>query len=86
MNNATVGRAIGASNTFFTWFKSILIPKLSVPLGLDPATGKPVGVLLWGRAQPPAQIFNDSFAKTFDLPFLYTARAVVAALHAEPSL
>jgi Asp-tRNA(Asn)/Glu-tRNA(Gln) amidotransferase A subunit family amidase len=86
VDNVTVGRDIGASNGFFTFFKSIPVPKLSVPLGLDPRTGRPVGVLLWGRAQPPEQIFNDSFARTFDLPFLYTAKALVAALHAEPSL
>ena len=56
---------------------TIVVPKLAVPAGLD-AQGRPLGLLLWGRAVPPEQLYNDSFARTFDLRFLYQARALVA--------
>jgi Asp-tRNA(Asn)/Glu-tRNA(Gln) amidotransferase A subunit family amidase len=70
---------------FFSYFKTIPVPKLAVPAGLD-AQGRPLGLLLWGRAVPPEQLYNDSFARTFDLRFLYQARALVAVLHAVPEL
>ena len=66
--------------------QSIPVPKLLVPTGLD-AAGRPTGVMLFGKGPPPDQMFNDTFAKTFDLPFLYRAKAVVEALYqADPTM
>lgn len=85
-SNTTVGRDIGSAvGAFFGYWKHIPVPKLMVPVGLD-AAGHPLAVLLWGRSPPPGQLYNDSFARLFDLDFLYTAKALVAAVHAVPGL
>jgi len=66
-------------------FKSIPIPKLMVPTGLD-EQGRPTGLLFWGRAVPSEQIDNASFAKTFDLSFLYQVKTLVDLIHQDASL
>ena len=65
--------------------KNIPIPKLMVPNGLE-AQGRPTGIQLWGRAMPPEQIYDDAFAKTCDLDFLYTAKVLVDLIQADPAL
>jgi len=65
--------------------KNIPIPKLMVPTGLD-AAGRPTGVQLWGRAMPASKIYDDAFARTFDLDFLYTAKVLVDLIQADPDL
>ena len=84
----TVPRPLGnVISPFVSWFKTVPVPKLMIPVGLDDATGKrPVAVLLWGRGPPTEQMYNDSFARTWDLDFLYKAKAIVEAIHARPEL
>eukprot|EP00928_Gymnodinium_smaydae_P070005 TRINITY_DN53953_c0_g1_i1.p1 TRINITY_DN53953_c0_g1~~TRINITY_DN53953_c0_g1_i1.p1 ORF type:complete len:669 (-),score=68.12 TRINITY_DN53953_c0_g1_i1:261-2141(-) len=65
--------------------KNIPIPKLAVPTGLD-THGRPSGVQLWGRAIPVEHLYDDDYAKTFDLDFLYKARVLVDLIHAKPAL
>ena len=65
--------------------KNIPIPKLVVPTGLDDQ-GRPTAVQLWGRALPVAHLYDDAFARTYDLEFLYTAKAMVGLIQAEPAL
>lgn len=66
-------------------FKCIPIPKLMVPTGLDPQ-GRPTAVLFWGRAPPVEKLYDDEFAKTFDLDFLYKVRPLVELLQADEGL
>merc|ERR1712187_343139 len=70
---------------FYSTFKSIPVPKLLVPTGLD-EQGLPSAVLFWGRAVPPERIDNATFAKTFDLDFLYQARSLVGLIEMDPEL
>ena len=65
--------------------KNIPIPKLVVPTGLDSA-GRPTAVQFWGRATPADQLYEDEFARTADLDFLYTAKVLLEAIQAEPAL
>eukprot|EP00931_Biecheleriopsis_adriatica_P115465 TRINITY_DN91250_c0_g1_i1.p1 TRINITY_DN91250_c0_g1~~TRINITY_DN91250_c0_g1_i1.p1 ORF type:complete len:639 (-),score=81.76 TRINITY_DN91250_c0_g1_i1:263-2080(-) len=76
---------MGAMAWFYGYFKCIPVPKLVVPTGLDDQ-GRPTSVEFWGRAMPSERIFDDDFAKTYDLTFLYQARALVESLHSDPSL
>jgi len=78
----------------FFLFKNIPVPKVTVPVGLD-AEGRPVSVEFWGRAGPKPQaggriglewLYDDDFAKTSDLDFLYVVRELVQTIHQEPSL
>lgn len=70
------------------------MPKLMIPIGLaDDESGgsgsdgaRPVAMLLWGRGPPVEQMYNDSFARTWDLDFMYKAKAIVDAIHARPEL
>uniref|UniRef100_A0A7S2IBM9 Amidase domain-containing protein n=1 Tax=Haptolina brevifila TaxID=156173 RepID=A0A7S2IBM9_9EUKA len=83
--NATVHTTIAGVGTWHYW-KTIPVPKLLVPTGLD-ENGRPTGVMLFGKGPSPAMMFNDTYATTFDLPFLYAAKAVVEALYAaDPGL
>ena len=83
--NKTVYTTLGGATTWNFW-KMIPVPKLLVPTGLD-KRGRPTGVMLFGKGPPPNQMFNDTFATTFDLPFLYAAKAVVEALfESDPGL
>ena len=63
-------------------FKHIPVPKLTIPLGLDPQ-GRPVSVTAWGRAVPIEHLYDDDYARTFDLEWMYKVGAMVDALHAE---
>ena len=65
----------------YCWFKHFPVPKLTIPLGLD-AKSRPVSVTAWGRAVPPESLYDDAFAKTFDLEWMHKVGRVVAALHA----
>lgn len=62
-------------------FKHIPVPKLTIPLGLD-FEGRPVSVTAWGRAVPAEHLYDDVYARTHDLEWLYKVGAVVEALHA----
>ena len=64
--------------------KHIPLPKMMVPVGLDPA-GKPVGLQLLGRAGPPnskglAYSYDQELLKSVDVPFLKTVQTVVRAM------
>eukprot|EP00441_Pelagodinium_beii_P034543 CAMPEP_0197635366 /NCGR_PEP_ID=MMETSP1338-20131121/11200_1 /TAXON_ID=43686 ORGANISM="Pelagodinium beii, Strain RCC1491" /NCGR_SAMPLE_ID=MMETSP1338 /ASSEMBLY_ACC=CAM_ASM_000754 /LENGTH=644 /DNA_ID=CAMNT_0043207397 /DNA_START=11 /DNA_END=1945 /DNA_ORIENTATION=- len=72
------------SVSMFT-LKNIPIPKIMVPTGLD-ESGRPTGVQLWGRAPPVEQLYDDEYAKTFDLAFLHTAKVLIDSLQNKPSL
>lgn len=80
-----IGMALWDNIKLFSMWKDTPIPKLSVPTGLD-ANGKPTGIMLWGRAIPATHLHDADFAKTFDLSFLYTARALVNVLQADARL
>lgn len=69
----------------FKTFKHVPIPKLMVPTGLDDG-GRPTGVMLWGRGPPVEKLYDDVFARTFDLEFLYTAKALVDIIQSSPGL
>ena len=71
-------------------YKNIPVPKVTVPVGTD-ADGKPVSVEFWGRAGPSNATdkmwaYDDAYAKTGDLPFLYTIKPLVEAIAADPAL
>jgi len=71
-------------------YKNIPVPKVTVPVGTD-ASGNPVSVEFWGRSGPAGATdkmwaFDDTYAKTGDLPFLYTIKPLVEAIAADPSL
>ena len=71
-------------------FKNIPVPKVTVPVGLD-AAGNPVSVEFWGRAGPQGATsldwaYDDEFAKTADLSFLYAVKPLVEAIAMDPSL
>ena len=38
-------------------------------------------ILVLTTTPPPAMMFDDTYAQTFDLPFLYKAKAVVESLY-----
>ena len=65
-------------------FKHIPVPKLTIPLGLD-FEGRPVSVTAWGRAVPIEYLYDDVYARTHDLEWLYKVGALVEALHANGS-
>lgn len=78
----------------FFMFKQIPVPKVTVPVGLDPQ-GRPVSVEFWGRAGPPKGhpkaetsdwMYDDDFARTADLDFLHMVAKLVAEIQAKPSL
>jgi len=80
----------------FVLFKNIPVPKITVPVGLDPE-GNPVSIEFWGRAGPkqdPAGrgdgsddwLYDDDFAQTADLDFLYAVRELVEVIQRTPSL
>eukprot|EP00747_Dinoflagellata_sp_TGD_P194183 gnl/TRDRNA2_/TRDRNA2_61310_c0_seq1.p1 gnl/TRDRNA2_/TRDRNA2_61310_c0~~gnl/TRDRNA2_/TRDRNA2_61310_c0_seq1.p1 ORF type:complete len:128 (-),score=28.41 gnl/TRDRNA2_/TRDRNA2_61310_c0_seq1:6-389(-) len=73
------------NGTSYFAFKNISIPKLIVPTGLDSA-GRPTAVAFWGRALPAEKLYDDAFARTFDLDFLYKVKPLVDLIQAEPSL
>jgi len=72
------------SVSMFT-LKNIPIPKIMVPTGLDD-DGRPTGVQIWGRAPPVEKLYDDEYAKTFDLAFLHTAKVLIDLLQDNPSL
>ena len=74
-----------STDTTMNTLKNIPIPKLVVPTGLDSA-GRPTAVQIWGRATPADQLYEDDFARTADLDFLYTAKVLLEAIQAEPAL
>ena len=71
--------------TTMNMLKNIPIPKIVVPTGLD-STGRPTAIQIWGRAIPADKLYDDDFARTADLDFLYTAKVLVEAIQAEPAL
>ena len=79
LDNRTIGTTMSVVSNWGAW-KSIPVPKLLVPTGLDDL-GRPIGVMLFGRAPPADRMFDDVYAKTYDLPFLYMARNVVNSLY-----
>jgi len=71
-------------------FKNIPVPKVTVPVGAD-ASGNPVSVEFWGRAGPADATtldwaYDDEWAKTGDLPFLYAVKPLIEAIAQDPSL
>lgn len=69
---------------YFAW-KSIPVPKIVFPVGAD-ADGNPVELELWGRAGPKDAtdsmwVFDDSWAKTADLGFLYQAKTLIDQIY-----
>mmetsp|Transcript_59394 Transcript_59394/g.111906 ORF Transcript_59394/g.111906 Transcript_59394/m.111906 type:complete len:192 (+) Transcript_59394:51-626(+) len=80
-----VPSSINEAAPFYAMFKEIPIPKLLVPTGLD-QDGRPTGILFWGRAVPSDSIDNATFAKTFDLGFLYRVKTLLDLIQAEPTL
>jgi len=84
-NIQEVGMDLWENIKMFWMWKDTPIPKLVVPTGLD-ANGKPTGIMLWGRAIPAEHLNDAEFAKTFDLSFLYTAKALVSVLHTDARL
>lgn len=84
-NIREVGMDLWDNIQLFWMWKDTPIPKLVVPTGLD-AKGKPTGIMLWGRAIPAEHLDDPDFAKTFDLSFLYVAKALVNVLQSDPQL
>lgn len=80
-----VGMFLWDNIKLFWMWKDTPIPKLVVPTGLD-ARGKPTGIMLWGRAIPAEHLQDPDFAKTFDLSFLYMAKALVNVIQADAQL
>ena len=80
-----VSKGLLCADTTMNTLKNIPIPKLVVPTGLD-STGRPTAVQIWGRATPADQLYEDDFARTADLDFLYTAKVLLEAIQAEPAL
>merc|ERR1712070_502058 len=80
-----VGMDLWENIKLFWMWKDTPIPKLVVPTGLD-ANGKPTGIMLWGRAIPAEHLHDPDFAKTFDVNFLYMAKALVSTLQADDRL
>eukprot|EP01052_Picozoa_sp_SAG31_P018481 SAG31_NODE_1311_length_8869_cov_10.603535_1_plen_654_part_00 len=74
-----------ANQLHYCCFKHFSVPKLTVPLGLD-SSGRPTSCTIWGRAVPPEKLYDDVYAKTFDLEWLYKVQRVVNSLHALPDL
>jgi len=61
------------------------VPKLLIPLGVD-AEGRPVSCTCWGKAVPRAHLYDDEFAKSWDLEFMYKVQRLVWTLHGDASL
>ena len=56
-----------------------------VPLGVD-ELGRPVSCTCWGKAVPRAHLYDDEFAKSWDLEFMYKVQRLVWTLHGDASL
>jgi len=80
-------------NSLFLAFKSIPIPKVVVPIGVD-ADGNPSSVIFWGRSGPQGMrkggdwswLYDNDYARENDLEFLYKVNSLVDVLHKESSL
>ena len=89
----TGGSLFEDCNSLFLAFKSIPIPKVVVPIGLD-VDGNPSSVIFWGRSGPQGMrkggdwswLYDDDFTRDNDLQFLYKVNSLVSVLHKEPSL
>jgi hypothetical protein len=64
--------------TYFT-MKDIPVPKLWIPVGLDP-DGRPVSVGLLGKGPPVDKLWDDEYAKVHDIEFLQKAKRIVDVL------
>ena len=73
------------SGAFWGFAKLWAVPKMLVPLGMD-EQGRPVSCTCWGKAVPRESLYDDEFAKTWDLEFLYKVKRAVEAMHAVPAL
>ena len=65
------------AGAFMSFAKPWAVPKLLIPLGYD-AEGRPVSCTCWGKAVPRAHLYDDEFAKTWDLEFMYKVRRTAA--------
>ena len=78
----SIGSLDDCNAIHYCWYKHFPVPKLTIPLGTD-AEGRPVSVTAWGRAVPVEHLYDDEFAQTFDLEWMYKVKRVVEALHAD---
>jgi hypothetical protein len=69
--------------SFWGFTKLWAVPKILIPLGLD-AQGRPVSCTCWGKAVPKESMYDDAFAKSWDIPFMYKVRRAVEAIYASP--
>ena len=60
------------------------VPKLLIPLGFD-SEGRSVSCTCWGKGIPRESLYDDDFAKTWDLEMMYKVQKLVRVLHAEGS-
>lgn len=75
-----------SKRAFYSFTKLWAVPKLLIPLGLD-ALGRPVSCTAWGKAVPRQHLYDDTFAKTWDIAFMYKVRKAVEAIYvAKPEL
>ncbi|GAB5364056.1 hypothetical protein AAMO2058_000936700 [Amorphochlora amoebiformis] len=94
-SSCTMGGGIEASLSkcniiSYSFAKSIPIPKVIVPVGLSPA-GTPISIMFLGRSGPKNATdnmwrFDDEWAKTSDVDFLYTVDTLVKQIWSEAKL